>query len=241
MNIVALTGAGISRESGLLTFRDTDGLWAGYRIEDVCTPEAWRTQPEAVLDFYNMRRREVIAAQPNAAHLALAKLEAHLESTGKGTLSIITQNVDDLHERAGSKRVHHLHGEVLKIRSEYDFDLVQETREDVHLGDLAPDGAQLRPHICFFHETPYDWDLAQQAAEEADIFLVIGTSLSVYPAAGLVDITSASELVFIDPHPPRVHGIRKPIEVIAETAGVGVPEWTERFFEKMSSLNVFND
>lgn len=229
MNIVALTGAGISRESGLLTFRDTDGLWAGYRIEDVCTPEAWRKQPEAVLDFYNMRRREVIGASPNAAHLALAQLEEHLESTGKGSLSIITQNVDDLHERAGSKKVHHLHGEVLKVRSEFDFDLVQEVRGDVQIGDLAPDGAQLRPHICFFHETPYDWEFAQQAAEEADIFVVIGTSLSVYPAAALVDITSASEVVLIDPNPPRLRGFRIPVEVVAEPAGTGVPTWIERF------------
>jgi len=229
MNIVALTGAGISRESGLLTFRDTDGLWAGYRIEDVCTPEAWRRQPEAVLDFYNMRRLEVIGASPNAAHLALAQLEEHLESTGKGSLSIITQNVDDLHERAGSKKVHHLHGEVLKVRSEFDFDLVQEVRGDVQIGDLAPDGAQLRPHICFFHETPYDWEFAQQAAEEADIFVVIGTSLSVYPAAGLVDITSASEVVLIDPNPPRLHGFRLPVEVTAEPAGIGVPDWVKRY------------
>lgn len=229
MNIVALTGAGISRESGLLTFRDTDGLWAGYRIEDVCTPEAWRRQPEAVLDFYNMRRREVIQAKPNAAHVALAQLEAHLESSGSGSLTIITQNVDDLHERATSKRVHHLHGEVLKARSEYDFDLVQEIRGDLQMGDLAPDGAQLRPHICFFHETPYDWEFAERAAEEADIFVVIGTSLSVYPAAGLVDITSASEVVLIDPNPPRLHGFRIPVEVIAEPAGTGVPTWAKRF------------
>lgn len=230
MNIVALTGAGISRESGLLTFRDTDGLWAGYRIEDVCTPEAWRKQPEAVLDFYNMRRREVLAAQPNAAHVALAQLESHLTASGKGTLTIITQNVDDLHERAGSRRVHHLHGEVLLARSEYEFDLVQEVRGDIHIGDLAEDGAQLRPHICFFHETPYGWEIAEAAAQEADIFVVIGTSLSVYPAAGLVDITSATELVLIDPNPPRLHGARVPIEAITEPAGTGVPAWTRRFY-----------
>lgn len=219
MHIVVLTGAGISRESGLKTFRDGDGLWAGHRIEDVCTPRALARDPALVLDFYNMRRREVISAQPNAAHLALAQLQDHHR------VDIITQNVDDLHERAGSQSVLHLHGEVLKSRSMRDFDVVVETREDIHLGDVAPDGAQLRPHICFFEETPYRWDEALNLSLNADLFVVVGTSLQVYPAAGLVDITRADRVVLIDPNPPALGTLLGRLEVIAEPASEGVPKF----------------
>lgn len=216
MKIVVLTGAGISRESGLKTFRDEDGLWEGYNIEDVCTPQAFAEHPKRVLDFYNFRRQEVANSHPNAAHFALTELARHHE------VHIITQNIDDLHERAGSDRVLHIHGEIFKARSSYDFDVQQEIRGDISLGDLAADGHQLRPHICFFHETPYDWSEAVALAESAEIFLVIGTSLSVYPAAGLIDITTASRIVLIDPK-PNFRG-RQKVEIIAEPATVGVPQ-----------------
>lgn len=215
MHIVALTGAGISRESGLKTFRDEDGLWEGYDIEDVCTPMALAEYPERVLEFYNFRRREVLAAEPNAAHFALAELAKHHR------VSIITQNIDDLHERAGSPHVLHIHGEIMKARSSEDFDLQIEVRTDFRVGDLAPDGSQLRPHVCLFYETPYDWSEAIELAETADVFLVIGTSLSVYPAAGLLDITTARRKILIDPK-PLLKG-REGIEVIAELATIGVP------------------
>lgn len=219
MHIVVLTGAGISRESGLKTFRDEDGLWAGHRIEDVCTPRALARNPDLVLDFYNMRRREVIGAEPNLAHFELARLQEHHR------VDIITQNVDDLHERAGSQSVLHLHGEVLKSRSMKDFELVVETRGDIHLGDAAPDGAQLRPHICFFEETPYRWEEALDLSLRADIFVVVGTSLQVYPAAGLVDVTRAERVVLIDPNPPALGTLMGRLEGIAEPATVGVPRF----------------
>lgn len=215
MKVVALTGAGISRESGLKTFRDEDGLWAGYSIEDVCTPRAFAQHPQRVLDFYNHRRQEVAKATPNAAHLALAQLAARHE------VPIITQNIDDLHERGGSTDVLHIHGEIFKARSSFDFDVQQEIRGDISVGDLAADGHQLRPHICFFEETPYDWETAIQLAEDADVFVVIGTSLTVYPAAGLLDISRAKRRILIDPK-PNFRG-RGEIEVIAERATVGVP------------------
>lgn len=217
MNIVALTGAGISRESGLKTFRDEDGLWEGYDIEDVCTPMAFAQHPQRVLDFYNFRRAEVAKAEPNAAHFALVELSKTYK------VDIITQNIDDLHERAGSKNVLHIHGEIFKARSTHDFDLQQKIRTDINLGDLAPDGHQLRPHICFFYETPYDWSRAIELTIAADIFLVIGTSLSVYPAAGLLDITSANRKILIDPK-PNAKG-RKGIEIIAEAASTAVPRF----------------
>ena len=219
MRITVLTGAGISRESGIKTFRDGDGLWAGHRIEDVCTPAALRDNPQKVLDFYNMRRREVLAAQPNAGHLGLAELERDHE------VAIVTQNIDDLHERAGSTKVIHIHGEVLKARSTADFECVVEVREDFQVGDLAPDGAQLRPHICFFHETPYVWEEAVEAVVSANILLIVGTSLQVYPAAGLVDLTEADRIVLIDPSPPQVSRRRVSIEVIPEPATVGIAEF----------------
>ena len=215
MKVVTLTGAGISRESGLKTFRDEDGLWEGYSIEDVCTPRAFAQHPQRVLDFYNHRRQEVLSVNPNAAHRALAELEQ------KHQVSIITQNIDDLHERGGSNNVLHIHGEILKARSSHDLNIQQVITGDINLGDLAPDGYQLRPHICFFEETPYDWDTAIRLAEDADVFVVIGTSLTVYPAAGLLDISNAKRKILIDPK-PNVKG-RGEIEVIAEAATEGVP------------------
>ena len=179
--LVVLTGAGISAESGLKTFRDSDGLWEGYDVTEVATPGAWKKNPQLVLDFYNMRRRNVLEASPNYAHEALAELENHF------SVSIITQNIDDLHERAGSTKVLHLHGEILKMRSERDESLVYPIREDIKPGDLAADGAQLRPDIVWFEEPVPRISLAVEMVRKAEIFLIIGTSLAVYPAAGLVN------------------------------------------------------
>lgn len=178
--LVVLTGAGISAESGLKTFRDSDGLWEGYRIEDVATALAWKKDPQRVLDFYNMRRKSVAEAMPNAAHFSLAALEKFFQVT------IITQNVDDLHERAGSSHVIHLHGEIFKIRSEKNENLIYPVKGNINLGDRAEDGAQLRPHIVWFEEPVPKMDEAIPVVSCADIFVVVGTSLVVYPAAGLI-------------------------------------------------------
>lgn len=179
--LVVLSGAGISAESGLKTFRDSDGLWEGYNIEDVATPRAWRKDPQLVLDFYNYRRKNVLDAQPNAAHYGLAELEKDFDVT------IITQNIDDLHERAGSTNVLHLHGEIFKMRSERDHRLVYDIKGDIKMGDKAEDGQQLRPHIVWFEEPVPMIEEAIPVVRNADIFVVVGTSLVVYPAAGLVN------------------------------------------------------
>ncbi len=179
--LVVLTGAGISAESGLRTFRDSDGLWEGYDIEDVATPRAWRRNPQLVLDFYNMRRRDVIAAQPNAAHKALAELETNFD------VYIVTQNIDDLHERAGSTRVIHLHGEIMKMRSEKNAHKLFPVSGDIPFGHLAEDGGHYRPHVVWFEEPVPMIENAIPIMHSADIFVLIGTSLAVYPAAGLVD------------------------------------------------------
>jgi len=179
-----LSGAGISAESGLRTFRDSDGLWEGYNIEDVATPRAWRKDPQLVLEFYNYRRKNVLDAQPNAAHYGLADLEK------KFNVTIITQNIDDLHERAGSTNVLHLHGEIFKMRSERDHDLIYEIKGDIKIGDKAEDGEQLRPYIVWFEEPVPKIEEAIPVVRSADIFVVVGTSLVVYPAAGLVDFAA---------------------------------------------------
>jgi len=179
--LVVLTGAGISAESGLKTFRDSDGLWEGYNIEDVATPRAWRKNPQLVLDFYNMRRKNVAEAKPNEAHIGLAELEEDFD------VHIITQNIDDLHERAGSTKVLHLHGEIFKMRSEKSFSFVREIRGDIMIGDCAEDGCQYRPHIVWFEEPVPLIEEAIPIVHGADIFAVVGTSLVVYPAASLVN------------------------------------------------------
>ena len=176
-----MTGAGISAESGLRTFRDSDGLWEGYDVRDVATPRAWKKNPALVLDFYNQRRKSALEAEPNAAHVGLASLQDDFDVT------IITQNIDDLHERAGSKKVLHLHGSIFEMRSEHDESLVYEIRDDMKLGDTAEDGAQLRPHIVWFEEPVPMIELAIPVVLSADVFVVVGTSLVVYPAAGLVN------------------------------------------------------
>lgn len=179
--LVVLTGAGISAESGLKTFRDSDGLWEGYDINEVATATAWKRNPELVQEFYNMRRKNVKEAQPNAAHIALAELEIDFD------VHIITQNIDDLHERAGSTNIVHLHGEILKMRSEKNAELIYPIDDDIRMGDLAEDGAQLRPHIVWFEEAVPKMEEAALITRQADIFLIVGTSLVVYPAAGLVN------------------------------------------------------
>lgn len=179
--IVVLTGAGISAESGLKTFRDADGLWEGYDIHEVATATAWRNNQALVQEFYNMRRKNVAAAQPNKAHYILAQMEDRYD------VQIITQNIDDLHERAGSSKVLHLHGEIFKMRSEKNEEFIYPVYEDIKMGDKAEDGAQLRPHIVWFEEPVPMMEEAIRLVKKAELFLIVGTSLAVYPAAGLVN------------------------------------------------------
>ncbi len=214
--LVVLSGAGISAESGLKTFRDSDGLWEGYNIEDVATPQAWQKDPGLVLEFYNMRRSNVKAAIPNAAHQALARLEEYYD------VRIVTQNIDDLHERAGSTNVLHLHGEIYKMRSEYNEELVYPIYDDIKPGDIAEDGGQLRPHIVWFGEPVPMIEEAIPIMQQADVFLLIGTSLVVYPAAGLVDyVRDDVKKYVLDKSIPSVSRFRNviPIEKPA-TAGI---------------------
>jgi NAD-dependent deacetylase len=214
--IVVLSGAGISAESGLKTFRDADGLWEGYEVTEVATPRAWRKNPGLVLDFYNMRRRDVAKAGPNAAHLGLAELENDFD------VHIITQNIDDLHERAGSTKVLHLHGEIFKMRSESDETVIYDIREDILLGQRAEDGAQLRPHIVWFEEPVPMIQYAAPLVRSADILVVVGTSLVVYPAAGLVDfVRPGSHKFIIDKKIPYTSPILN-LTAIEHPASVGV-------------------
>ena len=179
-HIVVLSGAGISAESGLKTFRDSDGLWNGYDVYEVASPDGWNKNPKLVLDFYNGRRKDVAAAMPNAAHIGLAKLENYFDVT------IVTQNIDDLHERAGSTKVLHLHGEIFKMHSVANPENIFEIRGDINLGDIAADGTQLRPHIVWFGEAVPMMEKAAALLNDCDYFVVVGTSLQVYPAASLL-------------------------------------------------------
>ncbi len=217
--LVVLTGAGISAESGIRTFRAADGLWESHRVEDVASPEGWRRDPKLVLEFYNQRRRQLFEVEPNAGHRGLFELEKEFE------VAIITQNVDDLHERAGSSNVLHLHGELRKIRSVKNQRMVQDWTGDINLGDLAPDGGQWRPHIVWFGEPVPMMERAAEIAEEADVFMVVGTSLQVYPAAGLMGFCEPGIPVFyIDPAPQVNWELsRMPnLNIIAEPATTGV-------------------
>lgn len=183
--LVVFTGAGISAESGIKTFRDTGGLWEEFRIEDVATFDAWQKNPELVLEFYNQRRRQVMTAEPNAAHYFIAELQKKFD------VEVVTQNIDNLHERAGSKKVLHLHGEIMKSRSTKDPDLVYSlTEATIAVGDLCEKGSQLRPHIVWFGEMVPEMEVANRIAETADLFVVIGTSLNVYPAAGIINFVA---------------------------------------------------
>lgn len=215
-NIVILTGAGISAESGIKTFRDSDGLWENHRIEDVATFDAWERNKELVLDFYNKRRSQLLTCEPNNAHKFLVQLEE------KYKVQIITQNVDDLHERAGSTNVLHLHGELFKVRSTIDEHLIYEWKKDLAIGDTCEKKSQLRPHIVWFGEQVPMIEIAGKMTSKADIFIVIGTSMQVYPAAGLVHYTDFTVPKYvIDPYRPTISNIQN-IEYIIEKATVGV-------------------
>jgi len=219
--IVALTGAGVSAESGIRTFRDSNGLWEDHEVMDVASPEGWARDPELVLRFYNARRAQLKEVEPNAAHVALKDLESDFD------VQVITQNVDNLHERAGSTNVLHLHGELTKSRSTRDDSLVYDCTGDINLGDLCEDGHQLRPHIVWFGESVPALDRAAQITSTADIVLIIGTSLQVYPAAGLVGYAPPEAKIFyIDPNPAANHETNEradSLTVIAESAAEALP------------------
>lgn len=228
--LVVLTGAGVSAESGISTFRDSDGLWENHRVEDVASIEGWYRDPKVVLDFYNARRVQLSSVKPNDAHLAIASLEKEYDVT------VVTQNVDNLHERAGSTRIIHLHGELTKVRPENvcnendgfsEASVFDIGSDEIHIGDLAPNGAQLRPHIVWFGEAVPKIDAAINAVEAADILLIVGTSLQVYPAAGLYRYAKADTPIYIiDPKDVPVRDNR--ITHIREVATKGMEIFVDR-------------
>ena len=221
--IVVLSGAGISAESGIPTFRASDGLWENHRIEDVATPEAWKRNPVLVQDFYNQRRKQALSVQPNAGHRALVKLEDTFDVT------IITQNVDNLHEKAGSSTVVHLHGELFKSRSTVDESLIYDIEGwEIKAADRCEKGAPLRPHIVWFGEAVPMMDIALDIADQADIFIVVGTSLNVYPAAGLVYVVRDGVPVYVvDPTIPDMHK-KDNVTFIAKPATIGLTQLAEK-------------
>lgn len=222
-----LTGAGISADSGLQTFRDAGtGLWEGYDINEVATPEGWMKNPALVLEFYNMRRQNVANAQPNAAHVALAGLQQYFD------VEIITQNIDDLHERAGSKKVLHLHGHIFQMRSEKNPALVQPVTGDMHIGQLAGDGAQLRPNIVWFGEAVPMMEPAIEKALSADLFVIIGTSLQVYPAAGLLNYAPGAIPKFVVDKNIPDHVNTRHIHCINANAANGVPQLADKLLKE---------
>ncbi|MCF6350272.1 MAG: NAD-dependent deacylase [Flavobacteriaceae bacterium] len=223
-NIVILTGAGISAESGIKTFRDADGLWEGHDIMKVASPQGFKKNPELVLDFYNQRRRQLLRVKPNKAHLDLVKLEK------KYKVNIITQNVDDLHERAGSTNVLHLHGELLKSRSTYNENLVYNCKTAINLGDKCTKNSQLRPHIVWFGEQVPMLEKAAEITATADVLVIIGTSMQVYPAASLINyIRHNTPIYFIDPKPAIIKNDFPSLTIIKEVASVGVKKWMNKY------------
>lgn len=228
--LVVLTGSGISRESGLLTFREAGGLWEGYDVNEVASVDGWNKDSKTVLDFYNLRREQAAKAEPNEGHIALTKLESSFDVT------IVTQNVDDLHERAGSSNVIHLHGELTKACSEVDKDLIVEIGDQpIKPGDTAPDGAQLRPAIVWFGEMVPMIEVAAEIVSKADIMVVVGTSLMVYPAAGLINYAKHSIPKYIvDPSMPGLYD-HQGWEHIKEVASKGVPKLTQELIKKESN------
>lgn len=232
MNILVFTGAGISRESGLKTFRDEDGLWAGCKVESVCSTSAWRNNPELVLDFYNQRRREILEAVPNAAHFAIAELEKNHNVT------VVTQNIDNLHERAGSTNVLHLHGEINKKRTDESLYQFYPCEGDINIGDIDPESKgrwQYRPHVVFFGEMPYNYDESVQLSKDCNVLVIIGTSLQVSPASNIARKTRASRTFIIDPNPDknivRKLKYRTEVKIFAENAGNGVPKVCKHIIE----------
>ena len=233
IKIVVLTGAGISQESGIKTFRDADGLWNNYRIEEVASPVAWERDPQMVMDFYNMRRKQLYEVEPNAAHYALAKLEQYYD------VRIVTQNVDDLHERAGSTNVLHLHGELKKVRSTVDENLVYTLDGwELKLGDLCEKGSQLRPHIVWFGEEVPNITIAASLMQKAEIFLVIGSSLKVYPAAGLLQyVPDDVPKYLIDPEAEPQYYVRN-LTTIRDKATTGVRKFIELLKTDLPNPNI---
>ena len=224
--IVVFTGAGVSADSGIATFRDADGLWANYRIEEVCTPEALKHNRAKVIEFYNMRRRESLSKQPNDGHRAIAAMEEWAD------VCVVTQNVDNLHEQAGSTRVLHLHGELMKLRSERNPDLIYDINDgwEQALDARGEDGALLRPHIVFFGESVPMFDAACKIVQSADILIVVGTSLAVYPAASLVYYVRDRHvpIYLVDPGTPDTRLIKNPLTHVKERGAVGLPQLVEQ-------------
>ncbi len=219
--IAILSGAGISAESGIQTFRDAGGLWEGHDVMEVASPQGWNKNKELVLEFYNLRRRQLKEVQPNLAHLEIKRLEQQYE------VVVITQNVDDLHERAGSSNVIHLHGELRKVRSVNDESLISYTENDIKLGDLAADGHQLRPHIVWFGEMVPMLEKAAREVSHSDIVIIVGTSMQVYPAAGLVSYAPGhADLHYVDPRPHISYelSLQKNLQIIESKATVGIPK-----------------
>lgn len=227
--IVVFTGAGVSADSGIATFRDANGLWANYRVEDVCTPEALKNNRSQVIEFYNMRRREALTKNPNGGHYAIAEMEKWAD------VCVITQNVDNLHERAGSTRVLHLHGELMKLRSESNPELVYDINEgwEQKLDERGEDGALLRPHIVFFGESVPMFEPACRIVEQADVLVVVGTSLAVYPAASLVYYVRNREIpiYLVDPGSPDISMIRNKVVHIKERGAIGMPRLAKELRE----------
>jgi NAD-dependent deacetylase len=216
--LVVLTGAGISAESGLKTFRDSDGLWQGHDIMEVATLQGWRKNHELVLEFYNQRRRQLHKVQPNRGHKTLFELENNFD------VHIITQNVDNLHEKAGSSNIIHLHGELFKVRSVKDKNYILHWETDLHKTDIDKNGFQLRPHIVWFGEDVPALQEAKEIIQKADYFVVVGTSLQVYPAAGLIEyINPKIPIYYIDPNPISIRNLSNTIEIIPMNAGEGIP------------------
>jgi len=231
-HIAILSGAGISAESGLKTFRDSGGLWEGHDVMSVASLDGWKRNPQLVLDFYNIRRRQLLNVIPNKAHIALAQLQQNYE------ISIITQNVDDLHERAGNENVTHLHGELLKVCSSRNPDLVYPWKDDLKLGDVGEDGAQLRPYIVWFGESVPMMELAAKKIMEADVLFIIGTSLQVYPAASLVQIVpDYAKIIYVDPSPSISYELkfRNHLSVIQAPATTGVPRAIDILHQQIAS------
>lgn len=225
--IVVLTGSGVSAESGLKTFRDSDGLWEGHDVMEVATPEGFSRNPALVLEFYNQRRRQLREVLPNAAHKALVALEAKFQ------VHIITQNVDDLHERAGSTNVIHLHGELLKARSTNSDSHIIPWSKDIVVGDVCEMGAQMRPHIVWFGEAVPMMDRAMEITKEADVLIIIGTSMQVYPAASLTDFAKTDvPIYFIDPKPTITGQRAKQITIYQSSATEGVPKLVHKLLDR---------
>lgn len=223
--LVVFSGAGMSAESGLRTFRESDGLWEEYDINEVATPEAWKANPKLVLEFYNMRRRQVLEADPNEAHKALVKLEEKFD------VQIVTQNIDDLHERAGSNKVLHLHGEVVKCKPDDGSDGLYPVEKDLELGDLSPNGVQLRPHVVWFGEVVPEMANAIEIMRRAHIVVIIGTSLNVYPAAGLIHYAPRyAEYYLVNPNEVRQPDLKN-LRIIKAGATAAVPDLVDELLK----------